>query len=451
MKENLLLEKFQRYVERNQLIDHSDKILLTVSGGVDSMVMMRLFVESGYNVGVAHCNFQLRGNEAEEDEESVAREAARFSLPFYNRRFDTKGEMELTGESVQMAARRLRYEWFEELCTQYGYTTIAIAHHADDSIETFFINLLRGTGLKGLTGIHSVRGHVIRPLLFASRKEILDYALTNRVGYREDSSNRSTKYLRNKIRLGIVPRLREINPKFTELMSLNIKRLTDAQIFINRSVELIAQQALSHDNGFDMIDPSKIDSGLPLDYTIYEILNSHYGFKGDIVDQLCDALSKETATGKRFYSKDYVASIDRGHINVAPIGDDDTCQSQIEAGALKCYCGNSVLTLEYLDIDNVGTLVQPENIALLDADKLQFPLHLRRWQEGDNFIPFGMSGRKKVSDYLIDTKVPLAEKGRQFILLSGDEPVWLVGRRIDDRFRIGPDSENVLKITREII
>ena len=199
-----LLDSFQRYIAENELLPPGGRVLLTVSGGVDSMVMLTLFIRSGYEVGVAHCNFQLRGTESDEDEVLVARQAARYGVPCYNRRFDTAAEMERTGESMEMAARRLRYAWFDELSRQYNYPAIAVAHHADDSIETFFINLLRGTGLRGLTGISTQVGKVIRPLMFASRKEILEYAAQNRIPFREDSSNRSTKYLRNKIRLGLI-------------------------------------------------------------------------------------------------------------------------------------------------------------------------------------------------------------------------------------------------------
>ena len=445
-----LLESFQRYIAENDLATHDDRILLTVSGGVDSMVMLSLFTRSGYRVGVAHCNFQLRGAESDEDEELVAREAARCGVPCYNRRFDTAGEMERTGESMEMAARRLRYAWFDALSREEGYTVIAIAHHIDDSIETFFINLLRGTGLRGLTGISTQVGKVIRPLMFASRKEILEYAAQNRIPFREDSSNRSTKYLRNKIRLGLIPRIREINPKFTELMRGNLERLTDAQLFINHGIERIHALVVEHRDGIDTIYPERIDPAFPQQFVIYELLNSSYGFKGDTVDALCRAL-KQGATGKRFYARDRVAVIDRGRIVVAPIAPDDACICQVERGALRSYCGNAVLYYEYCDIDDVQTFGTPEQVAQVDADKLRFPLTLRRWREGDWFIPFGMTGRKKVSDFLIDAKVPLPEKQRQFVLLSGDDIVWLVGRRIDDRFRLTAETENVLRITREIV
>ena len=280
-----LLEAFRKYIADNDLATHDDRILLTVSGGVDSMVMLSLFTRSGYRVGVAHCNFQLRGAESDEDEVLVEEEARKYGVEFYNKRFETAAEMERTGESMEMAARRLRYAWFDALSREHGYTVVAIAHHADDSIETFFINLLRGTGLRGLTGISTQVGKVVRPLMFASRKEILEYAVANRIPFREDSSNRSTKYLRNKIRLGLIPRIREINPKFTSLMRRNIARLTDAQLFINHGIERIRGEAVTTENGLDTIHLDRIDPAFPQEFVIYELLNSAYGFKGDVIDQ----------------------------------------------------------------------------------------------------------------------------------------------------------------------
>ncbi|MBP3331356.1 MAG: tRNA lysidine(34) synthetase TilS [Tidjanibacter sp.] len=450
MDTQIFEKRFNQYIEDNALVEAGQKILLTVSGGVDSMVMLNLFVRCGYNVGVAHCNFQLRGEESEEDETMVLAEAEKLGIPAYNRRFATQEEMIKTGESVQMTARRLRYAWFNELCNEHGYDRIALAHHADDSIETFFINLLRGTGLKGLTGINVTNGKIIRPLSFASRKEILDYALANKIGYREDSSNRSTKYLRNKIRLGIIPRLREINPAFTKLMDVNIKRLTDAQRLIDHTIDLIRCQAVDNMDGVDIIDPQKIDPRYPTNFVIYELMNSIYGFKGDVVDALCKAL-ENNATGKRFYSRDYTAYIDREKIMIIKTDDSDPCETQLENENGKIYCGNSVIYVEKLDIDVLEHLVVPEHIALLDADKLQFPLKIRRWQDGDSFVPFGMNESKKVSDFLINAKVPMAEKKRQFVLISGDDIVWLIGRRTDNRYRIGKETENVLRLTKEIL
>lgn len=443
----LLLDGFEKYIEENELFSHNDKLLLAVSGGVDSMVMMALMSAAGYRFGVAHCNFQLRGAESDEDELLVAREAKRLGVEFFNKRFDTEAEMERTGESMEMAARRIRYQWFKELCDEHGYSAIAIAHHSNDSIETFFINMLRGTGLRGLTGITTQVGRVVRPMMFATRKDIHDYAVAHRIPFREDSSNRSTKYLRNKVRIGLVPMLKEINPQFTTIMRRNIARLSQAQDFITSAIGIVKGEVLEHNGDIHTLRVANIRPTLPRNYVIYEILNSEYGFKGDVVDALCHALDSG-ATGRRFYSREWVAVVDRGDVVIAPITQDDSCESIVEKGAARSYIGGSVLYYEYCNIDFIDTLDQGDNVALLDADKLKFPLKVRRWQEGDWFVPFGMSGRKKLSDYLIDKKVSMAEKSRQFVLLSGDDIVWVVGRRLDDRYAITRKTENVLKVIR---
>lgn len=442
-----LLDGFEKYIEENELFTHNDKLLLAVSGGVDSMVMMSLMAAAGYRFGVAHCNFQLRGAESDEDERLVEREAKRLGVEFYNKRFDTTAEMERTGESMEMAARRIRYQWFRELCDEFGYTAIAIAHHSNDSIETFFINMLRGTGLRGLTGITTQVGRVVRPMMFATRKDIHDYAVAHRIPFREDSSNRSTKYLRNKVRIGLVPMLKEINPQFTTIMRRNIARLSQAQDFITSAMGIVKEEALEHNGDIHTLRVANIRPTLPRNYVIYEILNSEYGFKGDVVDALCHALDSE-ATGRRFYSREWVAVVDRGNVVVAPIAAEDSCECVVEKATARSYIGGSVLYYEYCDIDFIDTYDLGDNVALIDADKLKFPLRVRRWQEGDWFVPFGMSGRKKLSDYLIDKKVSLAEKSRQFVLLSGDDIVWVVGRRLDDRYAITRKTENVLKVTR---
>ena len=443
-----LLDEFEKYITDNELFSHEDKVLLAVSGGVDSMVMLSLTAAAGYRFGVAHCNFSLRGKESDEDEALVEREATRLGVEFFNRRFDTTAEMERTGESMEMAARRLRYEWFRELCDEHGYTVIAIAHHVNDSIETFFINMLRGTGLRGLTGINTQLGRVVRPVMFATRRDLHDYAVAHHIPFREDSSNRSTKYLRNKVRLGLVPMLKEIKPQFTTIMRRNISRLSQAQEFITASVEIIKQEVIKHNNGIDTLYVNRIAASLPRNYVIYEILSSTYGFKGDVVDALCHALDSDS-TGRRFYAREWVAVVDRGNVVVSRIMEEDSCETLVEQRMQRAYAGGSALYFEYCSIDFIDSYDLGDNVALIDADKLQFPMRLRRWKEGDWFVPLGMSGRKKLSDYLIDKKVSIAEKKRQFVLLSGDDIVWVVGRRLDDRFCITRTTENVLKITKD--
>ena len=458
MNNEKILAHVRMFVLREKLLCPGEPLHLAaaVSGGADSMALLRILLalqpEFGFVLSACHVNHGLRGESADRDEAFVRAECARLGVPL--RVFHAAEMADEVGLPSEHAgedwARRLRYAWFATLSRGQGYTAVAIAHHADDSIETFFINLLRGTGLRGLTGISTQVGRIIRPLMFASRKEILEYAVANRIPFREDSSNRSTKYLRNKIRLGLIPRIREINPKFTSLMSRNLARLTDAQLFINHGIERIRSEAVTSDTGIDTIHLDRLDPAFPQGFVIYELLSSGYGFKGDVIDALCHSLEQD-ATGRRFYARERVASIDRGKIVIAPIAPDDACLTTVRKGAPRSYCGNSVLYYEYCDIDTIKNFGVPEHIAQVDADRLQFPLTLRRWRDGDWFVPFGMTGRKKVSDFLVDAKVSVAEKQRQFVLLSGDEIVWLVGRRIDDRYRLTPDTENVLRITKEIV
>jgi tRNA(Ile)-lysidine synthase len=288
--------------------------------------------------------------------------------------------------------------------------------------------------------------------LFATRREIADYALANKISYREDSSNRSTKYLRNKIRLGLIPRLREINTRFTEMMYRNVGRLTDTQAFIDAAIAKIRAEIVQQNGDSAIIDPAHIDPAYPAGFVVYELLNSGWGFKGDVIDGILDSLERGES-GKRFYARDHVAWIDRKRIVIERVTDDDVCEVTFREGIGRVYAGNSVYYLQLLDIDHVESLSVPENVALLDADLLRWPLSLRRWKDGDKFVPLGMTGSKKVSDYLIDTKISVPEKQRQFVLVNGPdgEIVWLTGRRVDDRFKITPTTENVLKIVKEIL
>ena len=244
--------------------------------------------------------------------------------------------------------------------------------------------------------------------------------------------------------------IKEINPKFTALMQGNIAHLTDAQLFIDHAMEKIRDIAVDSADGVDTLHIDRIDKAFPLNFVIYELLNSVYGFKSDVVAGLCRSLEHGNS-GKRFYSKEYVAHVDRGNVIISRITEEDDCETTVEADAMRSFCGNSVLYYVHTDIDQIKTFGVPENMAQIDADLLKYPLRLRRWRNGDWFIPFGMTGRKKVGDFLTDCKTSAIEKQRQFVLLSGDDIVWVVGRRIDDRYRLTEKSENVLKIIRETI
>ena len=444
---NKLFPRFEEYIRSHGLLAGDDKALLAVSGGVDSMVMLHLFSRMEYRYGVAHCNFHLRGEEGDEDAVIVEKIAKDLGVEHFNIDFDTMAEIERTGESVEMAARRLRYGWFRELCERHGYTKIVIAHHSDDSVETFFINLVRGTGLRGLTGIHATRENIIRPLLFSTRREILDYAHENGVAFREDSSNLSKKYLRNKIRLGIIPRIREIAPQFGATMTGNVERLSNALRFIDVQMEKIRREITRPAGDGTVISIDGIDPALPRDYVVYELLRP-YGFNAGVIDDLRQSLAAGRS-GVRFFSPAHVAYLDRHQVIVKAIEEADHYHFTVPGGEQRVYTPGGLLHFELLEREDVETLRQPEEIALLDAARVHYPLTIRTWEEGDSFVPLGMRGHKKVSDFLVDEKAALPDKERQLVVVSGGEIAWLVGRRIDDRYKITDATTHILRISRE--
>lgn len=441
-----LYDRFLSYIRVHRLLAPGDRPLLAVSGGVDSMVLLHLMARTDYPIAVAHCNFNLRGEEGDEDAASVAAAAERLGAAYHGTDFDTTAEAASTGESIEMAARRLRYDWFRALAAEHGYTRIVIAHHADDSVETFFINLIRGTGLRGLTGIHTTNGPIVRPLLFATRREILDYAHTHRVAFREDSSNRTTKYLRNKIRLGVIPRIREISPEFGATMTRNVERLSGALRFIDRQMDGIRREISEQLGASTVFSLDGIDRALPEDYVVFELLRP-YGFNAEATADLLAALDAGRS-GARFYSPGWVACLDRRRIIVRPLGEEQAFAVAVERGQRKVFTPMGLLSFETVEREDVDELHQPDDIALLDADRVEYPLTVRLWEEGDSFVPFGMTGRKKVSDCLIDAKAALPDKERQVVVVTGGEIAWLVGRRTDDRFRVGDRTTHILRIAR---
>lgn len=436
-----MLEEFRQYIRSRRLTTPDDRLLVAVSGGIDSMTLLDLArrVFEG-RLAAAHCNFTLRGEESDGDQQLVESYCRQYGIPLHTIRFDTETEARTHGESIQMAARRLRYEWFDTLCDQHGYTKIAIAHHADDSIETFFINLVRGTGLRGLTGISDRRGRIIRPLLFARRDDITAYAALHAVPYREDSTNATLKYLRNRLRHDILPRFDSAsNNRFARTMEENLLRLQQTQRFIDLQIARLRAAALDdHTIDLERLDPEC------LAFELHELLRP-YGFASETVADLADLLLEHdadndlTASGKRFEAPLWSAVVDRNRLLLVPRTVEPFRDEQIAADDPR---------IEWLTVGELPeSLAAPANVAYLSADALKFPLTLRLWQEGDWFIPLGMVGQKKVSDFLIDAKIPVTEKARQGVLLSGETIVWLVGRRIDDRYKVRQDAHRVIRIT----
>lgn len=437
-----MLERLQTYIDRRHLVAPAERILTGVSGGIDSMTLLDL-LRQAYpgRIAAAHVNFGLRGAESDGDQQLVEAYCEEHAIPLHTVRFDTEAEARTSGESIQMAARRLRYEWFETLCDSHGYDRIAIAHHADDSAETFFINLLRGTGLRGLTGIADRRGRIIRPLLFARRDEVTAYAAAHGVPYREDSTNATLKYLRNRLRHDILPRLDSAsNNRFARTMEENLVRLQATQQFIDLQIARLRDRAFA---GPEEIDLNALDETC-FGFELYELLRP-FGFAPEAAEEIAALWQRAeegietTLSGKRFEAEKWTARLDRRRILLAPRVIEPFREEWIEADDPR---------VEWLSLEELPeSLATPPETAYLTADALKFPLRLRGWQEGDWFIPLGMAGQKKVSDFLIDAKVPVAEKARQGVLLSGETIVWLAGRRIDDRYKVRQDGHRFVRIT----
>ena len=439
----MLKQQFLDYISSQNLFGENDRILLTISGGMDSMVMLNLFVSAKLKIGIAHCNFNLRGNESDEDANFVRLFAQENAIPYFEKSFDT---IEFATErkcSIQEAARELRYRWFEMVIIQENYQSFATAHHFDDQIETFFINLFRGTGVKGLRGILPKNGNCIRPLLFATRDEISDYATKYNVLYREDSSNQSEKYLRNRIRHQILPALKSTKGNFKIGFEKTFTLLSGAEKFIDTEINKLKKKLFLYDEDQIRIPIDELKKLEFIGFYLYELLKS-FDFNEDVISKIPTALNK--SSGKIFLSKTHQLLVDRQYLIISPVVETKPETYLIEAGKTE------LLNPVKLKFDNFAntekTIIDPNrNVAQFDFDKIEFPLKLRIWEEGDFFYPFGMKGRKKVSDYFIDQKFSLVEKQKTWILLSGENIIWIVGHRMDNRVKIDQQTKTIFKIT----
>lgn len=458
-----MLEQFKSYVADRRLLDATGSVLAAVSGGIDSMALLHLLPAAGYRVGVAHCNFQLRGEESDGDERMVRDYCGRENIPFFAVRFDTGSYATQKGISIQMAARELRYAWLERVAAEQGFGKIAVAHNANDSAETFLLNLVRGTGLRGLVGMAAEKGRIVRPLLFASRADIEQYVRVHSLHFREDSSNRQLKYARNRIRMEVIPELAKINPAFLATMQGNMERLLAAQRLVEEVADDLRRKACSTKGRTLHIKIAALPED-QLRFWLFELLYE-FGFSGATVGDIAEATS--ATSGKIFYSPTHKLLKNRSCLIVAPremeyekenkkniakiesIGPNSDRPGEVEQakgdlGACRLRLGSAVLSFEVLHSQNVP-LNQGQSVALLDYDALQFPLTLRPWRAGDRFVPLGMSGEKKLSDFLTDSKLSLFEKQEQLLLCAaGGEVAWVVGRRIDNRYRVAEKTTRIL-------
>lgn len=412
-------------------LDTKKSVLAAVSGGRDSVVLAELLHRGGYRFEIAHCNFHLRGEESNRDEQFVRRLAERYGVPCHVAQFDTDAYASEKKISIEMAARELRYEWFEQVRQERGLDLIAVAHHRDDAIETFFINLLRGAGLSGLCGMKAENGKVVRPLLHISREEIDRFIADEHLDYVDDCTNTSDLYLRNRIRHQLIPLMRELNPSFDTTMEQNLHNLSDANEVFIRTLENIKNEVITkRPDGIDEIAVSNVEQFNPQSTILFELLRP-YGFNSDTVTEILAGLNGES--GRQYISQSHRLVKDRKTLQIIPLNNTDR-RPDIDIS-------------EPFKRETLITLKTGKDTILCDAEKLKRPLTLRKWRDGDRFHPFGMKGSRLVSDFFSDLKLSIIEKQQQWLLCDTDgEIVWLVGMRADGRFAVTGETEEVVRI-----
>ena len=431
-------EQIQQYIIQHQLLSGEKPVVVGISGGADSVALLHILVSLGYKCIAAHCNFNLRGDESFRDEQFTIDFTKRLQVPLCKISFETNKYAQENRLSVEMAARELRYRWFEELLNTYDADAVAVAHHRDDSVETLLINLTRGSGLTGLTGIKPKNGKVVRPLLCVSREDIFSYIEENGLEYVTDSSNSSDIYTRNFIRLKVIPLLEEINPSVKASLARTANHLYDASLIYNHSIEE-ARKVITQNNRLSI---SALLS-FPAPATIlYEMLKP-YGFSRTVCESIFTVLDKDS--GKIFYSSTHRLLKDRSDLLIDVLSGEDN-----RAYLINLEDDNVDLPVELkpeiVVIKEDYQIEKDRKFAYFDFDKLSFPLVLRHWQEGDWFVPFGMKGKKKISDYFSDKKFSLFDKEKTWLLCSGQDVIWIVGERTDNRYRIEKTTKRVLKL-----
>lgn len=438
-----MLNEFKKFIEVNKLVNPDDKILLAVSGGIDSMVMTQLFRQTGYKFGIAHCNFMLRSSESDKDEQMVARYASENNIPFYSVRFETKIYAKQRGLSIQMAARELRYEWFEKIRSGHGYDKISVAHNLNDNIETLLINLTRGTGITGLTGMKPLNNNIIRPMLFAKRQDISDYCGKNGIIFREDQSNADTKYIRNKIRHLIIPVLREINPSIESTLNETAERFTFINEMITEYISGIREKVSVQNEEIIRFNISLLRAHILNKAVLYELFKP-YGITNAGLDDLINVI--EGNTGGQIFTETFrimnnrtdliVSHLDSGEESIYFIDDPD--------GIAKVP---GIVSAVIITISDRFEIPSEPLVACLDSEKVLFPVTIRKWRAGDHFYPLGMNQKKKLSDYFIDEKYSRLDKEKILILESDGKIAWIIGERIDDRFKVTATTKKTLIIT----
>jgi tRNA(Ile)-lysidine synthase len=440
-----MIEKLRKHLTVTLNIPARAKILVAVSGGMDSVALLHMLQQLDFDAGVAHANFQLRGDESDGDEVLVENIAANLGLKFYCKHFNTKTFATANKISTQMAARQLRYQWFTALCDEHGWQFIATAHHMDDQLETFFINLLRGTGLEGLKGIPARQDRIIRPLLPFLKTEIEGYVREQRLSFREDSSNAGLDYLRNRIRHRLLPLLDELSPAFRKVMPANLEHLAQAGAHLSEAVEKFRAQVLSFENETVLISISKIQQSKHAALMLHELLQD-YGFQATQSHQLLKAL--DGRSGATFYSATHRLIKDREKLIIQPLDSLENNDEILFVSEETAEIFSPIhLQFQIIPLDD-SFIIQPDPAkACLDFDTLIFPLKIRKWQTGDRFQPLGMKGSMKLSDFFITHKFSIAEKEKIWLITDAENNiVWIAGCRISQKNRITASTSRIFLI-----
>ena len=431
-----------QYIKSNNLCDLNGKIICAVSGGVDSMVMAYILHKLELNIIIATCNFNLRDKESDKDQQLVEQFCLKNNISFRTISFDTKKYAKEKKLSIQMAARELRYNWFLKLLKAEKADYIAIAHNLNDSIETFFINLSRGTGIKGLTGIKNKNGHIIRPLLFANRDDIYNFAQKENVPFREDATNAETKYYRNYIRHKIIPLFQELNNSSFKNFENTIANIQNVEEYYRTQITSTIDNLVIKTDSSEYIDIQTILSHNNNKLIIFEWLNPK-GFNKDQINNI-ELSIKKGDSGKIFYSDNYKLYRESDKLLLEPLKEDvnENIKIVIENINSKIQGYN----ISIINIDKDFKISNDKNTAQLDFEKIIFPLTISEWKKGDKFQPLGMNNNKLVSDFITDLKIPSRNKHNILTLKSEEEILWIVGYRIDNRYRITENTKTILQI-----
>lgn len=438
-----ILQKVQKYIGENELLTPEATVIVGLSGGRDSMALLDILIELGYNCIAAHCNFHLRGEESDRDEKFVSDYCLNRHIKLLSVSFDTYSYMEEKSISLEMAARELRYNWFSQIMKESSADYLAVAHHQDDSVETVLINLIRGTGIRGLTGIPAINGCVVRPLLCLSRDEITDYLSEQHIPFVEDSTNAEDQYLRNKIRLNIIPLIEEINPSFKSSVTRTSAILSEVERVYTSCINTEIHQLFDGEriNIIGLLESKNAKT------ILFEILHS-YGFNSDTILNIYSSMN--ALSGKHFYSSTFCLLKDRNYFILSPINDIAMLKYVISEN------DNSILEpvklrLKTISKDESFIINKNRNILYADKALLTFPLQIRKWEQGDKFYPLGMDGKqKKISDYFTDQKKSLLDKNNTWLLCTSDNKIiWVIGERTDDRFKITDKTDQILVIELE--